>query len=328
MPEAQRDGQGAWEAGEDLTVIARGPLTHLRVEAERGQRAGLEDTQRALLNILDDFAEDRVWFSDVQRAMLNILDDFGEERARAEAANEDLREAFESLRVAKEAADAANRELDAFSYSVAHDLRAPLRAMDGFSAALLEDYSSTLDEQGHEFLRLIRQASQTMAQLIDDLLTLSRVSRAELSRAPVNLSSLVSDIAAGLQRAEPEREVSFVVAEDVVTHGDPRLVPQVLRNLLHNAWKFTGRQKRATIEFGRGVRDGRAFYYVRDDGAGFDPKYAHKLFGVFQRLHSMEEFEGTGIGLAIVQRIVRRHGGEVWAHGETDRGATFYFTLQ
>ncbi len=291
------------------------------------EKTQLEGTQRAALNILDDFAEEKSWFENAQRATLNILEDFDEERAKVEAANRDLSEAFESLRVAKDDADAANRELDAFSYSVAHDLRAPLRAMDGFSAMLLEDYAARLDEPGREYLQHIRESSQMMARLIDDLLTLSRVSRGELRREPVNLSEIAEALAETLQAAAPERRVDFAIAPEIMAQGDSLLLQQVLQNLLQNAWKFTAKHARARIEFGRLERAGRPVYFVRDDGAGFDSHYAHKLFGVFQRLHSMQEFEGTGIGLAIVERIVRRHGGRVWAEGAVEGGAIFYFTL-
>ncbi len=289
--------------------------------------ASLQEYARATLNILEDFAAEKARLEDTQRAMLNILEDFSEERARVEAANRDLQDAVESIRLARDAAEAANRELEAFAYSVSHDLRAPLRAMDGFSLALLRSYGDQLDARAKEFLGFIRQSSQTMAQLIDDLLSLSRVARADLRREPVEMSVLARQIVQGLQAGEPDRHVSFILQPDVVGEGDPRLLQQVLQNLLQNAWKFTAKHAQATIEFGTTTKEGRLTYYVRDDGAGFDPRYTSKLFGVFQRLHSTDEFEGTGIGLAIVQRIVFRHGGHVWAEGEIEKGAAFYFTL-
>lgn len=221
----------------------------------------------------------------------------------------------------------ANRELEAFSYSVSHDLRAPLRSMDGFSQALLEEYAGRLDAQGTDYLRRIRAASQRMAQLIDDLLELARLSRSEIRREPVDLSALARGVAADLQKAQPVRQVNFRIADGVIAEGDPRLLRVVLVNLLGNAWKFTANRSSATIEFSMNRSDGKPAYVVRDDGAGFDMAYAGRLFGAFQRLHGASEFEGTGIGLATVQRIIHRHGGRVWAEGEVGKGATFSFTL-
>jgi len=225
--------------------------------------------------------------------------------------------------------EAANRELDAFAYSVSHDLRAPLRSIDGFSQALLEDYGERLDAAGRQYLQRVRAGSQQMALLIDDLLKLSRVTRAEMRREPVDLSGLAQDIATDLRRSDPQRQVEFVIASGLETSGDPRLLRVALENLLGNAWKYTAKHPRARIEFGitEGGHDATPAYYVRDDGAGFDMAYADKLFGAFQRLHTPGDFEGTGIGLATVRRIVGRHGGRVWAEGAVERGATFYFTL-
>ncbi len=221
-----------------------------------------------------------------------------------------------------------NRELEAFSYSVSHDLRAPLRSIDGFSKVLLEDYAPQLDATAQDSLRRIRAATQRMGEQIDGMLTLARVSRAELKHEVVDLSALARAIADQLRRAEPERQVDVVVADGLVTEGDGRLLRAVLENLVGNAWKFSRHRPRARIEVGvQSGGDGERAYYVRDDGAGFDMAYVGKLFGVFQRLHGMTEFEGTGIGLATVQRIIHRHGGRVWAEGALERGATFYFTL-
>ena len=222
---------------------------------------------------------------------------------------------------------AVNHELEAFSYSVAHDLRAPLRSVDGFSQALLEDYADKLDEEGKQYLRYVRESAQQMAALIDDLLTLSRVTRSDLTRVPVSLTDTASSVLAQLRRGQPERRVEAIVADDLVAKADPRLIKVALENLLGNAWKFTGKEAEARIELGLAPLNGEPTYFVRDNGAGFDMAYASKLFGVFQRLHSAAEFEGTGIGLATVQRIVRRHGGRIWAEGDVGRGATFYFTL-
>ncbi len=222
---------------------------------------------------------------------------------------------------------AANEELESFSYSVSHDLRSPLRTIDGFSHALLEDCADRLDDTGRTHLNRIRAATQRMGSLIDDLLNLSRLSRTEMHTQSVDISALASAIANGLQEGLPRRGVELRIRNGLRTLGDPGLLRVVLENLLGNAWKFTSTHESALIEFGAAVSNGKAAFFVRDDGAGFDPAYADRLFGAFQRLHSMTEFAGTGIGLATVQRIVRRHGGEIWAESAVGRGATFYFTL-
>lgn len=246
-------------------------------------------------------------------------------------AEEDVRRLNAELekRVADRTAelDEANKELESFSYSVAHDLRAPLRIIDGFSHALLDDFADKLDRTGRDHLRRVREASQRMGHLIDDLLNLSKVTRAELRRDSVNLSSVACSVFAECAKAEPGRQVGFKAAEGVTANGDAWLLRTVLDNLIGNAWKFTAHKKDALIEFGSFEKDGVTVYFVRDNGAGFDMKYADRLFGAFQRLHSSAEFAGTGIGLATVARIVRRHGGRVWAEGETGKGAVFYFTL-
>jgi light-regulated signal transduction histidine kinase (bacteriophytochrome) len=223
---------------------------------------------------------------------------------------------------------AANQELEAFCYSVSHDLRAPLRAIDGFGNILLHDYHDGLDEQGRHYLQRIHNATQRMAQLIDDLLSLSRVTRTEMQMDEVNLSAVAQEIVASLQQMDSGRSVEVTVEEGLAARGDPPLLRQVLENLLGNAWKYTSKTPAARIGMGaRNHRDGRAVYFVEDNGAGFDMRYSDKLFGVFQRLHSASEFPGTGVGLATVQRIIRRHGGDVWAEGRVGEGATFYFSL-
>ena len=223
--------------------------------------------------------------------------------------------------------ETANKELDAFSYSVSHDLRAPLRGIDGFSQALLEDYNDKLDSTGQDYLQRVRLAAQRMSVLIDDLLNLSRVTRSEIRREKLNLSAIVRSAADELQRVAPERDVKFVIAEGLTADGDSRLLRVAIENLLGNAWKYTSAHSSARIEFGFHQNNGQSAYFVRDDGAGFDPRYSERLFGAFQRLHAVTEFPGTGIGLATVQRIIRRHGGEIWAEGAVEKGATFYFTL-
>ena len=221
----------------------------------------------------------------------------------------------------------ANKELEAFTYSVAHDLRTPLRGLNGFGAALLEDYAPALDEQAQSYIRRIREASVRMAQLIDDLLNLSRISRAGLRRESVSLSHLADTVVLGLQKASPERRAEFVITPLLDVEGDPHLLRIVFDNLLGNAWKFTARRDHARIELGTGEQDCRQVYFIRDNGVGFDMRYVDKLFAPFQRLHSHSEFPGTGIGLATTARIVHKHGGEIWAEGAVDQGATFYFTL-
>jgi PAS domain S-box-containing protein len=221
----------------------------------------------------------------------------------------------------------ANKELEAFSYSVSHDLRAPLRAIDGFSRALLEDYGERLDETGQDYLSRVCAATASMAQLIDDLLNLSRLSRSEMRFEELNLSRLANEIAENLREKDPKRQVKFNIKQGVIVNGDERLLRIALINLFENAWKFTSKTELAEIGFGQIRQNGQTECFVRDNGAGFDMAYADKLFGVFQRLHTMREFEGTGIGLVTVQRIVHRHGGVIRAEGRVGKGAAFYFTL-
>jgi len=240
---------------------------------------------------------------------------------------EELKKSHEDLKQHATELAAVNKELEAFNYSVSHDLRSPLRSINGFSQALLEDYADKLDAQGKDYLQRVRAASQNMAQLIDDLLNLSRITRSKIRHGTVNLSVLAQAVTAELKKMEPERQVEFVIAGRLMVKGDERLLKIVLENLLGNAWKFTGNNPKAKIEFGVTQVDGRSAYFVRDNGAGFDMAYANKLFGAFQRLHAPSEFPGSGIGLATVQRIIHRHGGQVWAEGTVGQGATFYFTL-
>jgi len=254
------------------------------------------------------------------------------ERKRGEEARKKAEEYIttlnEKLKRNVEELSSANKELEAFSYTVSHDLRSPLRSIDGFSQEILEDYGDKLDNDGVDALRRIRAASQRMGLLIDGLLNLSRLSRSEIVRGTVDLSLMAHDIAADLRKAQPGRAVEIVIAEGLTDEGDERLLYVLLQNLLGNAWKFTGKVANARLEFGVNQIDGGKAYFVRDNGAGFDMAFAGKLFRPFQRLHDTVDFSGTGIGLATVQRIVHRHGGRVWAEGEGGRGATFYFTLK
>jgi light-regulated signal transduction histidine kinase (bacteriophytochrome) len=243
------------------------------------------------------------------------------------AANEELQRLNASLRQQKEAVELANRELESFSYSVSHDLRAPLRSIVAFSQCLIEDCGSMLDDAGRHYAERIHAAGDHMAMLIEKLLTLARVARVEIQRVDVNLSALAHRIAEWLRATDPERDVEFVVEDNLRCTGDAGLLGLVVDNLIGNAWKFTSKRSHAEIRFGREERDGATRYFVRDNGSGFDMAMVQNLFAPFQRLHSDREFEGTGIGLATVQRVVERHNGRVWADATVDRGATFYFTL-
>jgi light-regulated signal transduction histidine kinase (bacteriophytochrome) len=250
------------------------------------------------------------------------------ERKRSQEDVEELNRSLEKKVLERTAELAAvNTELESFSYSVSHDLRAPLRAIDGFSQALTEDCAGQLDEAGKTHLQRIRAAAGRMADLIDALLSLGRLARAELRRQQVDLSALAQSIADELRGREPQREAEFVIENGLHVLGDARLLRAVMENLLGNAWKFTAKRPRARIEFGARQENGDTVYFVRDDGAGFNMAYAGKLFGTFQRLHGMTEFAGNGIGLATVQRIIHQHGGRVWAEGAELQGATFYFTV-
>jgi light-regulated signal transduction histidine kinase (bacteriophytochrome) len=222
---------------------------------------------------------------------------------------------------------AANKELEAFSYSVSHDLRAPLRAIDGYSQVLLEDYESILDDMGKAYLQYVRQSSHQMSELINDLLRLSRIMRSEVNRKPVNLSEIATEIADELQKMSPDRQVEFIISPEMIVEADENLIRIAIQNLINNAWKFTSKHPTARIEVGTIEQGEERVYFVSDDGAGFNMAYSDKLFSPFQRLHGAHEFEGTGIGLATVQRIIKRHNGRVWGEGAIEEGAKFYFTL-
>ncbi len=250
------------------------------------------------------------------------------EARKAQIALRELNETLEE-RVSQRTAELenANKELESFSYSVSHDLRTPLRTLDGFSEMVIMDYGDKLDEPGKDYLNRIRKASQTMSQLIDDILKLSRITRAEMHRNEVNLSKMAGSIADELKAAQPGRQAEFIIVPDMLVTGDKALLEILLRNLLENSWKYTGKCPDTHIEMGVNRQDGKMVYFIKDNGIGFDMQYKDKLFQPFQRLHSLKEYPGTGIGLATAQRVIRRHGGQIWTESEVGKGATFYFTL-
>lgn len=290
----------------------------------QGQEYLITSERQQVLDLLMSTFEEAVRVNDELRAREQDLKTANEELEREIA--ERKRAEAETRKLNTELA-AANKELEAFSYSVSHDLRAPLRAIDGFSQALLDDNGARLDAEGRDSLQRVRAAAQHMGMLIDDLLSLSRATREEMNMGAVDLSAIAQRIAKELRQAEPDRLVEFVIEPGLAANGDARLLGVALDNLLRNAWKFTRERSLARIEFGINRDSDKPTYFVRDNGAGFGMEYADKLFQPFQRMHSSAEFEGTGIGLAIVRRVVRRHGGEAWAAAQKDKGATFYLTL-
>jgi signal transduction histidine kinase len=271
-----------------------------------------------------------IWTDEVQNVFMHTGNVIGSALERRRVTNElmALRDSLElTVTERTRQLEAANRELEAFSYSVSHDLRAPLRSMEGFSQALIEDYAGQLDATAHDYLSRIKAANQRANGLIDGMLQLSRLTRNPLTLTVVDLSGLAQEVAAELGQTAPERQVAWVIAPNLKMLGDAKLLRIMLANLLNNAWKFTRHTPRPQIEVGQVVIEGRPCFFVRDNGDGFDMRHSHRLFGAFQRLHATTEFEGSGIGLATVQRVINRHGGRVWAEGEKGRGATFYFSL-
>jgi signal transduction histidine kinase len=295
-----------------------GPILNL-ADVARQVSAGKDYTVRATARDGDEIGALVATFN-------GMLDEIQKRDAEVSEARDELERRVEAR--TRDLA-AANKELEAFSYSVSHDLRAPLRAIDGFSRVLLTNYAGALDDRGRHYLSRVRAGTQRMSELIDDLLALARLSRKELVRRPVDVTELAERVAAELARREPERVTAVAIEGGLFAQADPQLLTIVLENLLGNAWKFTGKAADARIELSL-HRNGDAedVFSIRDNGAGFDMAYADKLFGAFQRLHLDSDFEGTGIGLVTVQRIVSRHGGRVWAEGEVGKGATFYFTLE
>jgi light-regulated signal transduction histidine kinase (bacteriophytochrome) len=279
-----------------------------------------EDFTKAVLNILEDFSEEKARLEQTQRAMLNLLEDFDVERSRTETANRELLERTEQL-------EAANKELESFSYSVSHDLRAPLRHITGYAAMLQKKTSSIIDETTLHYLDTISESAKQMGNLIDDLLAFSRMGRSEVKRSKVGLGYLVKEILKDLKEETESRDIAWKVGELPEVYCDSSMLRLVFVNLISNAVKFTRPRPKADIEIGCIPEEGEFIFFVRDNGVGFDPKYQDKLFGVFQRLHHQDEFEGTGIGLANVRRLIHRHGGRTWADGGIENGATFYFSL-
>jgi len=306
-----------------LPLLSRGqPLGALTIQSEEEAAFSQED--------IETF---QTMADQLSNAILNarFYEQLGKELEVRKHTEEKVRqlnaELEERVQARTEELQAANREMEAFSYSVSHDLRAPLRAIDGYSRILLNDFMDSLPSEGAEYLQKIRTASAQMAQLIDDLLRLSRITRTEVRFDPVDLSTLVQSILDELQNRDPSRTVSVEIMPKLQTRGDERLLRVALENLLNNAWKFTGKTAKAKIEVGQIIIKGKEAFYIRDNGVGFDMTYADKLFGAFQRLHSIEEFPGTGIGLAIVHRVIQKHGGRIWAEAEKGKGATFFFAL-
>ena len=292
-----------------------------QLELEIHERKLAEDTIRQARDNLEKRVQERTGKLAASNAELI------REVAERKRAEDDIRNLNSQLVQRSAQLEASNKELEAFSYSVSHDLRAPLRGIDGFSQAVLEDYDDKLDESGRSYLQRVRAASQRMSQLIDAMLNLARLTRADIHTKTFDMSAMVHGILEDLQKIEPEREVECVVANDLLATADPQLIRAVLENLLGNAWKFTRQQPNPRIEFGHGQYKGQAAFFVKDNGAGFDMSYAHKLFGTFQRLHAYTEFPGVGVGLATVHRIIQRHGGQIWAEGAVGEGAIFHFTL-
>jgi signal transduction histidine kinase len=304
------------------------------LEDASAERDRLAQTQLATMNLLEDLDEERGQFQQVQTATINILEDANAERERLAKTQQALMNILDDVEVERIKAErantrleAVNRELEAFSYSVSHDLRSPLRAISGFVQALAEDCGPQLDSHGNRYLGLIADNAHRMGRLIDDLLTFSRLGRQQMIQERIEMQPLVQTVFSELAALSPDRAIEFRTGLTPPIHGDRAMIRQVLVNLLANAIKFTRTRENALIEFGYDPNPNAGAYYVKDNGVGFDMRYVVKLFGVFQRLHDVEEFEGTGVGLALVYRIITRHGGRVWATGEVDRGATFFFAL-
>lgn len=329
------------EAHGDLTPEDMHRATLNILEDMGDEKARMADVARALVNILADFESEKLRLEMTQRAALNILEDFDLEKTKSELAYRELqklilereraegqvRKLNEDLEVRAADLTNANKELEAFSYSVAHDLRTPLRSIAGFSTILLKAHSGQLDAQGRELVEAVVRSTNRMGTLIDDLLNFAGIGRAQMTPSTFDMNALAESALAAVRQNSTRSEVRVELRPLPDAWGDPAMIRQVLVNLIDNAFKYSSRTAGAAVEIGSYPQEGRDVYYVKDNGAGFDQRYVDKLFGVFQRLHSRQEFEGTGIGLAIVARIVHKHGGEVWAEGKLAAGASFYFSL-
>lgn len=315
-PAGSQEVAGAYEIYEDMSVLEPA-LAKIRNFVWSSIGIGFLVLYGSLFAFVRNASHELVHRSEENARLYEEAKQRLEERKRAEK---------ELIKRTKQL-EAANKELEAFSYSVSHDLRAPLRAIDGFSRVMLEDYSDKFDDEGKRYLKIIRDNTQKMGQLIEDLLALSRLGRKQMEISEIDMAKLAKEVYDELKITTPERTIQLDIKTLPPAHGDQSMIRQVFVNLISNAIKFTRPREKAVIEI-CGVTEGNEnVYYVKDNGVGFDMQYVNKLFGVFQRLHSADEFEGTGVGLAIVQRIVHRHGGRVWAEGKVNEGATFYFTL-
>lgn len=343
--------------GEEKNRLAEIQKAMLNILDDSGvEKLDFEAAQKATFNILADFGDERAKLADVQKAVLNILEDFDAEKNTVKQINQEMAREIGARKQAEEEIhrlneeleervyqrtaelEASNKELEAFSYSVSHDLRAPLRSIDGFSGILLEDFGPQLPDEAQRYLGMVRANTKQMGQLVDDLLGFARLSRQPLNKQPVAVEGIVRQVLDELRAEQDNRHVEISIGTLPQCQADPVLLKRVYANLIANAFKYTRKREHARIEVSseQGTGDSElptahnppsTVYYVRDNGVGFDMKYVDKLFGVFQRLHRAEDYEGTGVGLAIVQRIIHRHGGRVWAKGEVDQGATFYFTI-